>query len=326
MTRRFLYLMSSILILMAAQGCTSDPIEQGDKAFQEGKYAQAIKFYLEAKKEHAGGQELNEKIAIAYFKLGEDFYKKRKVLSAFNAKVNEGLQYLPDTLSEHSQKLLSDVHLSLARAYMNTQPENIIQKRQFYDNAQKHIQKALSYNPDNSAAQAEWQKFIEANFTEMYEKGKRYFKQGKKSKSDYLIAEFYLNRAVQLKPDHPEASKLLKEARKRSLNLLDMDQDLPFAITDRVKKENTLSFLIVLTNNTDQPHPVSAANFYLISKSGVAVKGYSSKMFKNSLTTGKLPSGKEKEGVVSFDIKPGETYVRIEYRLDDNVMGYKNLP
>lgn len=318
-----LIILTTFLIL----SCSSDPVQKGDEAFQKQEYTKALKYYLDAYRQDTKNPLLKEKIARTYFKQGEQFYRMRRVLNAFQAKVDQGLTFLPDTVSENTQQLLSEVYLSLGKAYIETPPENIIQKREYYDNAAKYLQKALHYNPQNAQAQAAWEQFIEKNFSEMYNKGMDYFKRGKTNKSDLLIAEYYLTRALELKPDHLETYKALMTSRKKTLNLLDPDQELPFAVTDRITHDNNLSFLIVIHNNTDTPYHISADNFYLMTQNGSDIQGSTSKDFTNALQSKTLKTDEELEGVVTFNIKGVKGKItRIEYRIDGDVKGYKNLP
>ncbi|GEM_PF-5666436 len=326
MSRVTLNLLLAIFMMMLLAACSSDPIQKGDNAFQKGEYAKAVKFYREAYQSHPKDYQVREKLALSYFKLGEYYYRKRKVLSAFAAQVNQGIQLLPDSLTPETKKLLSGVHVSLAEAYMNTPPENIIRKRQFYDNARMHLQTALRYQPDNPRALQAWEQFKNKNFSEMYEKGMKYYQQAKKDKTNYLIAEYYLTRAFQLNPDHTDLRKALMTSRKKTLNMLDPDQQVPIAITDKIRKGKVLSYLIVAHNNSNENYQIGAGSFFLIDENGNAQEGFANDQFANAFTPGSLKPEREKEGVVSFKINPGKHYVRVELRIENKVLGYKNLP
>ncbi len=316
----------TLFVIMLIASCSRDPVHKGDEAFQKGEFAKAVKFYTEAYKSHPESHQLKEKLALSYFKLGEYYYQKRKVLSAFEAKVEQGIKFLPDTLDERTKEILSGVHVSLAEAFMNTPPENIVRKRRFYDNARMHLKTALRYQPDNPRALQAWEQFKEKNFSEMYEKGMKYFRQATKDKTNYLIAEYYLTRAFQLNPEHADLRKALMTSRKKTLNMLDPDQQVPIAITDKIRKGNMWSYLIVAHNNSNENHQVSAGSFFLVDESGGAQQGFSNDKFANAFTAGTIKPDREKDGVVSFKITPGKQYVRVELRLKDKVLGYKNLP
>ncbi len=320
------YPIIAFFIFLIFFSCSSDPIESGDQAFQNQNYKKAIQYYLDAFKQGIDNPELREKIALSYFKFGEILYKSRGVISAFEARVEKAREYLPENFSESIKEELSDVHLSLATAYINTEPENFIQKRKFFENALLNLEKAVTYNPQNSKATEALAKFREQHFEKLYAKGLNFYQSGSKNKSDYLVAEYYLKKAMETKPDKSEVRKYLMQARQKTLSLLDYDQQLPFAITDQMQKSNVYSYFIVLQNNTAADQKVDATHFVLIGEDDSEFSGFREKRFSNAFLSKTLPSGAEIDGVVSFKVPQKVPFVRIEYRHDGQVLGYKNLP
>ncbi len=324
--RAFTLFSAVVIFTILLMGCGKAPLEKGDEAFLQERYGEALKYYLEALKEQPEDPAIKEKIATSYFKQGEKIYKMRRVIPAFEARVETGMGYLPDTLSAKMKKTLSDVFYQLALAYKQAQPENPNQKKIFFDKTLKNLEKALSYNPNNIQAQQALKDFKKENFQEMLDKGINYYKKGKIDPLNYVAADYYLSNALKFDPESKKAEKYLRLARKKALNLLDPGQDVPFAITDQMRKGNQVAYLVVLHNLLGEDITVDASHFYLIDKDGGETVGKASDEFVSPLRQSTLKTDEEIEGVVTFSVKKGKKYVRLELRRGGEVLGYKNLP
>lgn len=321
-----LLLMIIIPALLLLTGCSKAPLEKGDEAFQQGHYGEAIFAYLEAAKEQPENDAIKEKIATAYFKQGEMIYQKRRVLRAFQARVEKGSEYLPINLSDQMRKTVSNTHLQLALAYQKTRPENNYQKKEYFDKTLYNLEEALAFDPANSKAEKVLRQFKTAHFQEMLNKGKRYFDLGKKDPLNYLNADYYLTNATKFNPENKEALKLLKKVRSKALNVLDPTQQTPLAIADRTSKEGFLAYLVVIQNPDLEDLKISAADFVLATRGGKEIKGQSSELFAQALNPTLLKNGAEVSGVVAFPVKKSEKPTRLEFRANGKVLGYKNLP
>ncbi|NOX38735.1 MAG: DUF4352 domain-containing protein [Calditrichaeota bacterium] len=313
-------------VLLIFLACGGDPIQQGDQAFQQGKYSEAMKFYNEALKAQPDNPEIKKKIAFTYFKIGEHFFKTRRVIRAFEGQVEKGIQIAPDPDDPEYRRTLSQTYLALAQAYQQVKPENPVQKEQFFKKTLYYLEKAIETDSSNTEAQEALRVFSEKNFQEMLDRGLTAYKKGPKDPLEYLVAEYYLERALKFNPDHKEAKRYLRLARKKGLDVLNINQDMPIAISSQLKKGRLLAYYIVIRNNTDEPRRVSSQNFYLITADGDEVQGGTSREFAEPFQDVTLQPGQETGGVVTFQINPRVKYVRVEYWHENDVAGYKNLP
>ncbi|MBN2366104.1 MAG: hypothetical protein EH225_08895 [Calditrichaeota bacterium] len=323
---RYLFVAALLLIITGLSGCGKGPIESGDEAFQRQNYSEAIKYYLEAAKELKNDDMLKEKIATTYFQEGELFYEKRHVIKAFEARVRMGMQYVPENPSTTMKRTVSNVYLKLAQAYRNARPENPYQQRKYFDQALKNIEKSLTHDSTNSAAVEALNQFREEHFQSLLEKGMASYKKAARDPLQYIAADHYLTNALKLDPENAEAKRYRTLARKKSLNLLDPGMDVPIAVTDQMKNEEYTAFLVVTYNLLPEPLYVSAGHFVLVKENGEEVYGKTSGMFSTPLEGKTIANGSETAGVVAFPSSGNNTFARLEFRKDGEVLGYKNLP
>jgi tetratricopeptide (TPR) repeat protein len=314
----------SIIIMTA--GCSKNLTENGDDAFASKNYTEALKYYLQAAKENPDDSVLYEKIALAYFREGEQFYEKRHVIKAFEARMKSGLQYLPVNPTREMLKEVSNTYLKLAYAYKEARAENPFEERKFLNNALGNIEKSLAIDSTNNEARQALQSFKEEYFMGILEKGLTCYKKGTFDPLQYIAADYYLTNAVKLDPDNPEALKYRSMARKKGLNLLDPGLDVPIAITDRMQNSEYTAFLVVIYNLLPGNLYVSADHFVLIKENGQEVRGRTSGMFTTPLKGQTLQNGDETQGVVAFPVSENRNDARLEFRKDGEVLGYKNLP
>ena len=317
-------LIGIIILIMAS--CGKAPMQKGDDAFQEQKYSEALKYYLEALKKTPNDETLREKIATTFFKEGEIFWEKRRVLKAFEARVNDGLRYLPGFPSPEMNKSVSQAYLSLAFAYRDAKAENPFQKEQFFNKALENLKKAVRYDSTNAQANEAIAQLKTENFQKYLDRGISAYKKGRRDPLQYLNADIYLTNALRLDAENESAQSYLKRAREKSLNLLDPGQDVPFAITDQMENGDYLAFLIVVHNQLSQNIGVNASNFYLVSEDGKQVQGKTSGMFSTPLQPATVGNGDEIAGVVAFSLPIDKNNGRLEFRKNGDVLGYKNLP
>jgi len=323
---RLLKLSFILMLLLLILGCSKDPIQKGDQEFQKGNYANAIRLYQEALKQAPDDASLKEKIAISYFRAGKKIYELRKVIPAFESRLTKGLNYVPETPSANLKQEISKAYFQIAEAYRNAQPENPYQKQQFFQKTLNYLEKALEYDPQNQTAQQMYDKIISDNFQQMLNRGIQYYKNGKSNPDNFLLAEYYLSRALKFKPDNAEAKKYLKLTREQTLSIIDYDQSVPFAITDKLSKKGLLAYYIIVHNNTKNPISVEALNFYLISEDNSEIPGHSSSEFAKPFQKVQLAPDKEGEGVVAFKLPAGAKPVQVLLKLEGEVVGSKHLP
>jgi len=318
----YAFLVSALLFI----GCGKGLMESGDEAFEQKNYTDALKYYLEAAKEFPDDVSLKEKIAISYFREGESFYEKRRVIKAFEARVKNGMKFVPENPSPNMVFEVSQIHLKLAFAYKQTKAENPYQKKKYLDNALDFIEKSLAYDSSNTDAHAALAEFKEEHFTSLKEKGLTAYNKGAQDPLQFIAADYYLTQSIKLDPENQEAKKYLTLARQKALNLLDPGMNVPIAVTDRMENDQYIAFLVVVYNLLPENLYVTAEHLYLVKKDGTAIRGKTSGMFTTALQSKSLANGQEMAGVVAFPLPEDKNFARLEFRKDGEVMGYKNLP
>ncbi len=306
--------------------CGSDPIQKGDEAFQKGNYGEAVLFYEEALQQQPENNELKRKLAIANFKLGEQLFKARRVIRAFEGRLKEGLKYAPQPMDDAFKRELSQTYLALALAYKNLPPKNPIQKETYFQKTLHYLEKARETDPTNTEAQNAYQQFVEENFDTMLQNGLAAYRKGKEDPGQYFVAEYYLEKALSFKPDHPEAQKYLRLARKNGLDVLDMSKQYPIAITSQKRVKDQYAIFVVVRNNTPRPVTVAPENFVLLAADESEYTGTTRPEFKPPFQKRTLQSAEEAEGVVVFPMTGNPKLVRLELWLNDELASAKNFP
>ncbi len=316
----------TILTIAIFLHCGKDPVTKGDEAFQQRQYGEAVLNYEEALKAQPENDAIRKKLAIANFKLGEQLFKARHVIRAYEGRIKEGLKYAPKTPDAEFKRALSDAYLGVALAYKQTPPKNPTQREMFFQKTLEYLEKAQQADPTNTAAQEAYQQFVEENFENMLNKGIAAYKKGKKDPGQYLIAEYYLEKALQFKPDHPQAKKYLRLARKGGLDVLDMSKKYPIAITSQKRIKDWYAIFVVVRNNTPQDITVSPENFVLLAADESEYTGTTRPEFKPPFSRITLKPAQEAEGVVVFPVKGKPRFVRLELWLNDELASAKNFP
>ncbi len=326
MKNRIAILVISFLLLTLLIGCGSDPLTKGDEAFQQGNYGEAVINYEEALKAQPENDEIRKKLAIANFKLGEQLFKARKVIRVYEGRIKEGLKYAPKNPDAEFQRALSNAYLGVALAYKNLPPQNPTQREMFFQKTLNYLEKARQTDPQNSAAEKAYTQFVEENFGKMLNKGIAAYKKGKKDPGQYLIAEYYLEKALSFKPDHAEAKKYLRRARKGGLDVLDMSKHYPIAITSQKWMKNWYAIYVVVRNNTNQDITVAPENFVLLAADESEYTGTARPEFKPPFSKTVLKPATEADGVVVFAVKGKPRFTRLELWLNDELASAKNFP
>ena len=248
----FLFLILFSLSLFVS--CAGDPQGEGDEAYAQGKFSQALNFYLQAKKNQPDNPKINEKIALTYMQRGLQFYQKRKNLESFIRNFDMGEERIPREASDTFNKAYSKLLYELAMAYHNTPPANEIQKEQYFTKTLENLDDALLYDEGNDKAEKALQEIRSANFQKTFDKGVGFFKQAKKERNPdlYMAAERYLKRAVSFSPENSDAQKYLSRTRKKTLAIVNMEEVLPIAVADyKYSRKYFLVAFSAINNSTD---------------------------------------------------------------------------
>ena len=110
--------------------CGSDPAVEGDNAFKSANYNLAVKHFLDARKQNpAEKQTYEEKIALSYMLRGKSLYEKSRNIKSFSGNFEKSLEYIPENPSDFFKKEYSEILFALGNGYLQSKPENEIQKR-----------------------------------------------------------------------------------------------------------------------------------------------------------------------------------------------------
>ncbi len=335
--RSSMFLIVSLFLasLIFFNQCSKSPEAQGDEAYAQGKYNQALASYLKVKKEQPNNARINEKIALTYMQRGFTLYKLRKNIDAFQLNYEKSQEYLPkDSLSEHFKKEYSKLLYQLALAYHETPPKNDIQKEKYFTLTLDFLQKALEYDPDNTLADSKLNEIKTANFQKYFERGKDFYLRAKKDRRNpdlYLSAEAYLLQAIRLNPDSKEAQNLLKKVRKKTLAILDISNELPLAlaITDQKWMDGHLALSIIVFNNTVDPYSIDPQRFTLIDKNGNEYKFSPQKtnaFSKGLIEPVTVEAKKDINFALAFKVKRNLPLDRLIYQTEDGFTIGKYFP
>jgi tetratricopeptide (TPR) repeat protein len=321
-----------LLPLLFMISCGGDPLEEGNKAFNEGKYNEAIIKYREALKEKPNDVMIKEKLALANMHKGLDLYKRRKNIKAFQGNYDKAMSNLDGDISTPElKKDYSAILYELAKAYSTTKPENDIQKKLYLNKTLEFLEQAVEVDAGNKEAKDMLAQVQADNFQEMFDKGVSYYNSAKKNKNDedYLLAEYYLAKAVSFKSDDEEAAKYLKLARKKAISVFDFDTDFPIAIAGYQQKGKFTFFDFTIANNTTETITVKPESFFLADKDGnqYTYDAEQTDKFEGGLTkSAELKTGKHLDIVLSFPAAKGIALDYLAYKGDNGNIVKKYLP
>ncbi len=331
--KQFLLVTALIFTFSLLISCGGNPEEEGDKAYANGKYNQALSYYLEVKKSQPKNPKINEKIALTYMHKGLDLFQKRKNLDAFTGNFERGLEFIPEgETSESFKKEYSQLLYQMAMAYHNTPPANEIQKEQYFTKTLDNLEEALFYDENNSAAQKALNDIKKANFQQTFDKGLKFYKQAKREKSNldlYLTAEFYFKRAVSFDPDNADAQKYLRKVRRKTLSILDYNWDFPFGVADREYSGKHLLIAFSGINNTTEPFVFDPAKLKLYTMDGteIGIDPEHTAKFKDGLTKPVTLKPRQRvDGTLAYAVKKSTLIEYLGYELEDDIVLKKYFP
>lgn len=329
---RFLsYVFLLVFSLSIFISCGGDPLAEGDKAYAQGNYSQALNFYMEAKKAQADSPKISEKIALTYMQRGLKFYKKRKNLESFVRNFDMGEERIPQETSDNFNKEYSKLLYELAMAYHNTPPANEIQKEQYFSKTLENLDNALLYNEENVEAGKALQDIRSANFQKTFDKGLGFFKQAKKERNPdlYMAAERYLKRAVSFSPENKEARKYLSKIRKKTLAIVNMEEILPIAVADYKYSGKYILIAFSAINNSAEPFNFTPQNIKLVDADDNVYSvdtEHSAKFDDGLVKTMLIQPRKQLDGTLAFPIAKKVKISHIKYVLEDGREILKYFP
>lgn len=324
-----------LILLSLMWQCGKNLESEGDDAFARGKYNQALTFYLKVKKNHPNNARLDEKIALTYMNRGLKLYKMRHNIDAFQLNYEKSLRFIPkDSLSENFKKSYSKLLYELALAYHNAKPMNEIQKEKFFELTMDYLEKALDYDYTNTQADAKLAEIRLANFQKYFNKGKEFYQRAQKDPRNtnlFLSAEHYLLQAVRMDANNPEAQKLLKKVRKKTLAILEIDKDSPLALAVGGRKYSGKNLILSITvfNNTVDPVTIDPSRFHLYDRdeNEYSVNLKATADYSKGLTEPQIVNPKkDADWVVVFTINKSVPVDRLEYETEGGITVSKYFP
>lgn len=312
--------------------CGGNPEQEGDQAYAQGKYNQALTYFLEVKKSNPDNPKINEKIALTYMQRGFKLYQKTKKVEPFAGNFEKGENFIPETETSAEFNLeYSNLLLKLASAYHDVRPANAIQKEQYFSKTLDLLDLALSYDPDNQEAENTLAGIKADNFKQTFEKGLTFFDQAKKEKNPdlFLSAELYLKRAVSFDPENKEALKKLKEVRKKTLSILDMDSDLPMAIADKQYSDGHLLLAFTILNNTGAALEFDPSRITLSDDADQLINldmAYTEKFKDGLMKKINLDARKQIDGTLAFAVSKNKKIISLNYEMASGKIIKKYLP
>ncbi len=336
MPKRYLpFVVLTVAVLICLTACGKNLEAEGDDAFAQGKYNQALTYYLKVKKSQPQNARIDEKIALTYMQRGFKFFKRNKNIDSFQLNYEKSLEFLPsDSLSENFKKEYSKLLYQLALAYHQAKPMNDIQKEKYFKLTLDFLQKALEYDSTNTLADAKLLEIRTSNFQKYFEKGKDFYKRALRDPRNtnlFLSAEAYLLQATQLDPLNEEALKLLKKVRRKTLAILDIRNDLPIALAVGGRKylNGNLVLSITVFNNTIDPYTLDPARFQLVDKQGNQYEVNLEKTadFAKGLTEPQaIPPKSDHDFVLVFTLSGAIPVEKISYETEEGIVVSKFFP
>ncbi len=329
--KKLFYMITVLSFALLHMYCGSNPVAEADKAFESGNYGLALKLFLEAKAKNPQDQSITEKIALAYMYRGQELYQKSNNIKSFSGNYDKALTYIPENPSEEFKKPYSKLLLTLARGYLNSKPQNDIEKDDFLNKAIAHMEDAIYNDQYNSSAESLLTKVKTDNFQKMLDKGKELYAQGKKQNNMDICfsAEYYFKKANEFDIYNEEAKKMLAQVRKETLSVPNIKDDLAIAIVEYKYLEGHWVIDVTLRNHLTDPIPVELENFMLTDTEG---NTYSldrafmdAKFAANKFKGGNVRPG-DTSGIVAFKAPSGKKMEYLGIKMANRQVTRKYLP
>jgi tetratricopeptide (TPR) repeat protein len=318
------------LIFLLFIGCGSDPAVEGQKALNNGEYAQAILKFNEAKKKDPNNTTYDEKIALAFMLQGKKLYERTKNIQSFSGNFDKGFSFIPEEPSTEFRIEFSKILFSIGKGYLDTSPENEIQKQEYLTKGMDYLESAVANDEKNEEAKDLLVDFKSKNLNKMMDKGKEYYNKAKKTGNNdlYLTSEYYFKKAVYFDPDNQEAKEYLSKIRKETMKILNIQEDLTFAIADQLRNPDNLMLDLDIHNYTDFSLPISVNNFELkdIDGNTYSLDKVTMNKFPRILKDQEVGGGKTVSGIIAFKVTKNVKLESISYTRDNGEMVKKYFP
>jgi len=321
--RSLILLMISFLIMQ----CGKDLNKEGEKAFAEGNYTQAIKFLTDAQLEDSANHDYDETIFWAYLYRGEELFRKTRNVKAFGGNFEQAIKYYPKNTTKEFKRKYSQMLLSLANAYVSTRPSDETEREFFFENAVDKVKLAIEVDSTNSAADSMLAKLKDDHFQNLVDKGKSLYKKaGRNGNADlYFTAEYYFKEAQKFEPENSEIQNYLSKITKMTLPVLNYREGVSLAVAGFDRERKAILMTLSIKNYTAKPLSLNLQNFKLVDSDGNRYSVNEDEMKKHELlgetciTNMTLNSeNPDATGLIAFDAPKDVNIAYVYYQINGN--------
>jgi len=266
---RAVYL-SALLFSMMVVYCGTDYAEEGRKAYNNGNYSDAIKYFTMAKKADSTIHEVDEMLSSSYFRRGQELYKTTRNLKAFSANFLEGKKFLPANLSQKFTRQYVKVYVELASAYAMTKGKNEEENDNNFDQALSAVKEAIALDSTYAPAESLLVSLKEEHFQGLIDKAKDlYNKAGRTRNYDlYFSAEYYLKEAEKFEKNNSQIKNLLQQITRQTLPVHNYREDISMAVAGITRERKALVMNVSIKNYSDKTVNLLVSNFTLVDTDG----------------------------------------------------------
>lgn len=320
-----------LLSLILFVSCGSDPYQEGEKAFNNGKYSQAIIHYSKAKQNNPKDKNLDEKIALSIVLHGRKLYQRNHNIKTLAGNFERSRDFVPEDPSEQFKKQYSELLFELGQAYNQSKPNNDIQKEEFLNNSIAALEDAIFYNPDNDEANNLFDEIKASNFQKMLDKGINLYNQAKKERNYDLFfsAEYYLKKASNYNPFDEESKKYLVKTRKQTLKVLDSRAEMAIGVVEQKYLNKSLLLDLEIQNNKTEKLNLDVNLFSLVDSESNTYgldKEMMEKLAKNALKNQSIAERQRAGGIIAFKTSGKKKIDYLMYTISDDEVVKKYFP
>lgn len=307
--RNPLILIISVLML---QFCSNNVIVEGEEAYLTKNYNEAIKILTSPQvDEHIRTDHVNEIIVLSYMYRGKSLYKKTKNVKSFSGNYKSSLKYLPEVASEDFKIEYSTLLTELAKAYAVAKAENKLEQEKFNKNSIKIVNMAIANDSLNAVAHELHDELKERNFNKLFKKAKNYYEKARKfdDVDMYFSAKAFLYDAAQYDPKNPEVLSLRRKIRRSTLGILNFNDGVSLAVTDKLYEKGKLVMILAVKNYKNKSVMVKPDKIEIYDLRGKSYSPDSEEMRVRELFGQKCFKSKKldqnnpyTEGIVAFDV------------------------
>jgi len=315
--------------------CGTDYYAEGEKAFQNQDYTNAIKNYEQALPEAENPQVINEKLALSYFYRGRDLFQKTRNIKAFTGNFEEAEQYIPHHPSEPFKKEYSRILFELGRAYAESKPRSDAEKDEYYNNSLSMLDEALYVDSTNTKADSLIEKIHFDNFQGLLDKANKFYERASRTGQVdlFLSSEYYLKIAAEYKHDDPGVISLFRKIKKKTLPVLNYRDGVSLAITAYSAEKDGMAMIMTIKNYLSKPVELNLNNFTMVAKDGNRYgvdhealrvrKLFGENVLENTTLNSDQPLT---EGIIVFAAPPESGVAYIIYQVDRRRQSRKYFP